>query len=404
MLISVMLVKELLTKNEKEGCERMRIVNLLYSLIQSDVIVAKVSSYLSHREINNVSHTERPHYFSSTKGVTFLEAIESEVPTKRTVSLKERLGYNKRFNAGVEGCEEESYKINLYKYVKKNIRVAERKKIIVPYEKSRRGKYVLIHMPLFSGTMMLKTCKKYEDIYWWCGEYRDLKVYACGNKKNRIDDAEAIDNPLWDPSGSDSSCEFFDKINDYVLEDSEEYIDVNQKDFFEKLSRNLHKGTMRGCKENPYQGWCVMLLRCDYVGKENGCTKIFGSPVFVSYETEPGYGWYYVGDDKGKEYYLENCGNRGAHCLISTYPLFDLLIRSFSVGNKMYEGYNYGYYIFEESKCRRLCIRRDVILASREERKQIIAKGTCEDVINGIEGVRAVCLTTKLIIKKSRKR
>lgn len=123
-----------------------------------------------------------------------------------------------------KASQEVVYENNVYKAIKESIQIAVDKDIIVPYEKSDRGKYILIHFPFFNGTMELKCCKKYKDVYWWCGIYRDLAIYACGNKKNRVDDADSIDNSLWDPSGSYSSVEFFDKINTYVLKDDSDLI------------------------------------------------------------------------------------------------------------------------------------------------------------------------------------
>lgn len=377
----------------------LHIFNSIYSVVQNETIIANVSSYLSYREINNVNIVERLHYFSSQKADAFIEANNLERPIEKKISIKGSLGCDSRLKAEVGAGKEISYGINLHSNVKKAIAVAKRKEIIVPYKKSRRGKYVLIHFPFYNGTMMLKTCKKYDDVYWWCGEYRDLKVFACGNKKNRIDDSGENVEPLWNPSAGGSSKEFFDMINSYVSGQGDEYIDYDQEAFFEKISSNLHEGTMRGCKEKPYQGWYVMLLRCDCVRRAQGRTEIFGSPVFVSYETLPGYGWYHVCDDDNKEYYVEHCRDKMCHFLTMIEPKGVRLFDKFNIRNKGYVGYNYGYQMFEGTNCNILRIMRLVSLVSRKEGKRIMNNMIYEEVISKIKGLKAVGLTTKVLYK-----
>lgn len=119
------------------------------------------------------------------KAAVFLEAIGKKVVIneKMTTAGEVGAGIDNIIKLTGKASQEVVYENNVYKAIKESIQIAVDKAIIVPYEKSDRGKYILIHFPFFNGTMELKCCKKYKDVYWWCGIYRDLAIYACGNKK-----------------------------------------------------------------------------------------------------------------------------------------------------------------------------------------------------------------------------
>lgn len=375
----------------------MNIFNKVYSFTKNESLIAKTSSYLSYKEINNVRLLERPHYISNKKGIAFLEAIDQKVLVDEKIATSEGLGIDRRIKYESQIVQERTYKNNIYKQVKDSIRVAKQKGILVPYDRCTRGKYVLIHFPFYNRTMELKGGKKYSDVYWWCGSYRNLSVYACGNKKNRIDDASSIDEPLWDPSGSKSSREFFDKIEDYILFNRSDYIEVEEEIFFDKLSGALHGGTIRGYKNHQYHGWYEMLLRCDYVERDKERITIFGSPVFVTYETEPGYGWYLVKSGMDKSYYQEWNGSWVEHYFKVESVMGMLFGRKYNLKKKVSSGFDYGYHIFEEEEVDKLWFTDKMSGLSKEEICQLDKDRGVRP--NGMETVRSVCFTTREVRK-----
>lgn len=373
----------------------MNLLKRIYSSVQSDWLIEKGSCMLSYKEINSVCLAERPHYVSSKKAIAFLEALDIKVPLDEKIAVTGSAGLDSQIKMESKIVQEKTYKNNLFKEVKLSISTAIERDIIVSYEKCERGKYVLMHFPFYNGTMELKGCKRYEDIYWWCGTYRDLRVYACGNKNNRIDDAAVSENSLWDPSGSRSSKEFFDKINDYVIYDSHDYTEKNESAFFDKLSCTLHRGTIRGNKDNLYQGWYEMLLRCDCVERENGCIKIFGSPVFVTYDTIPGYGWYLIGENKGKKYYREWSGSWMEH-YFEMESFFDYrILKKYVANKKIYMGFDAGYCIKKSEGKYSLLTTHKVRRLTKAEIINACPNIDEIEIPHGIDEIGAVCLTAE---------
>lgn len=382
----------------------MKIFNKIYSKIKNETIIAKLSYKLSHKEIMNVCLQERPHYVSSKKALVFLEAIDKKVVTEEKEILSGNISSNNILKSEIQGVKELTYKTNLYHQVKNAINIAKKKNIIVSYEKCRRGKYILIHFPFYNGTMELKGYdkKRYKDIYWWHGTYRDLKVYACGNKKNRMDDVDNIDNSLWDPSGSASALDFFDQIKEYNLYDSYDRINEYENVLFSKLSSAIHNGTMRGYMHRQYQGWYEMLLRCDYVENTEEGMKVFGSPVFVSHQTKPGYGWYVLNENVHTQYYQEWNGEWLEHYYKSEYVMNNSYFEEYKLKRRIPIGFNYGYQISKtDSRIIKHIDRKNI----RMSRKDIVKAGVSvnnNERVNIINSIQSVCFTTDKL-KNSKK-
>ena len=155
---------------------------------------------------------------------------------------------------------------------------------------------------------------------------------------------------------------------------------------------------MRGKKTAYNHGWYDMLMRCDAIESKNGEIKIFGSPVFVTYDTYHGYGWYYIGYDANWTYYQEKRNERKCDCVMKIGQIDEkTVILNSHAYNKIPYGTDYGYW-------------KDRI--DGENKLHFLKKVECEllqnvKIVNRVSEdsnedftVKAVCITTSIIEKK----
>ena len=362
-----------------------------------EIIIAKRSLMLSKREINNVRLENRDFYISVPKAEVFLQSLKKDVAVDKKSIISGTLG---KAVGQVTGTIETSRKINLSHEVKRTIKEAERKKLIVPYEKCRKGQYILVHMPFYNGKLELKSLKDYPNVYWWYGVYRDLTIYACGNCTNIVDgingtmDAKA----LWDPSGSHAAKELFDRIDNYVIKETENIDELLDTQQLSCLKEMIHYGTMRGrTTEHSYE-WYDMLMRCDAIENVNGDIKIFGSPVFVTYGTVCGYGWYYIGEDTKWTYYQEKRNEKDRKHIMKVGQIEE---KTVTVNSRMYkkipDGIAYGYWKEQSSGKNKIHFSKRVQCTSNQnidKSHNIIQNGREYSMI------KAACITTAIIEKK----
>lgn len=256
--------------------------NWLLSKFDKDVQITRKSKELVRQKINNVQLNKRFFYMSNEKAKNFLESVGIKVPTEENEIKTGTFG---KGIASVGGTSEKKRQVNWGEEVKAAIKRAKGMKRIVPYEQCERGRYILIHVPCYNGTVRLKTIKTYLDIYWWYSNYGNIRIYACGNSGNVIDNSHIIDmeKPLWDPSSDRRSEEFFDMIENYIKVETTDIDKLSDEAIISQLRIMIHDGTMRGEKYPYSYGEYDMLLRCDAVEREKEIIQIFGSPVFVTF-------------------------------------------------------------------------------------------------------------------------
>ena len=69
------------------------------------------------------------------------------------------------------------------------------------------------------------------------------------------------------------------------------------------------------------------------------------------------------------------------------------------IRNKEYIGYNYGYKLFEENNQSSIRIIKNITLVSDKDSKPFKDKVMDDNVLDKIEGVRAIGLTTRVLYK-----
>lgn len=175
------------------------------------------------------------------------------------------------------------------------------------FENVKKGGYFFVHFPVMGGRFELATKKKYPNTYFWCGRYRNLELFICGNIKNVYrENCNNTDEYLWNPSDNGASVKIFDEIESKIL--NGEKFNISVSELFNVLESNIKKETAR--LGNINYGWKDMIIKCDEKEVlEGGKIRIFGSPVIVSSNTSAGYGWYNVAKkdlyDKDKFYEFE---------------------------------------------------------------------------------------------------
>lgn len=379
-----------------------RRVNKMINTIWREYFAAKRSLRLSKREINNVCLEARFFYISDKKLEVFLDSIGIGMPIEENKTLTGKL--EKNF-ATVEGTYEKKRKANMKSELKEAIKKAKGNRI-VPYEKCTKGDYILVHLPFHNGTLELKGDKTYSNTYWWYGVYRNLKIFACGNCDNIVDGLNMTNvcNTIWNPSATCASKKLFDKIENYVHVETSDLNELSDEYLFSQLSGMIHDGTMRGNVTSQNYGWYDMLLRCDAIETDNGAIKIFGSPVFVTFNTLPGYRWDYIGEDTNYQYYREKRNGKDGDCIMKIGQVAE---RTYSLNsrifNKMPYGFGYGYWMYESHGKTNIHIAKDVQCVSVRDVGEKYKAGNGNE--HPIE--KAVCLTTSIIegqIKKSKRR
>lgn len=267
---------------------------------------------------NKMEIFRRDKVISKLESITENKAIEE----KNTASIGAKTGFDiagldGKYENGNSKIDSTEYKYNLNSDtadIRKWINSANNN--LKPYDYVNIGNYFTVKMPMVSGRLYLKTQKKYKNIYLWSGYYRNLDLYLAGNVKN-LSSSKPIEDEdyLWDPSGDNSAVEFFDALEEYIIEENQ----------ISELPKNMEKlelinyGTARG-SESRY-GWVEMIIRCDSIEPiDNGVIRIFGSPLIVSQVVDPGYGWYNLEDESNPKYY-EYDGTRFTGNVLKNPPM-----------------------------------------------------------------------------------
>lgn len=250
------------------------------------------------------------------------------MPTDTTFSTKKGVRFGLGFvnpvcvpSISIDKSKIEQSKPNLYEIIyEATKRLQKKRSFFREYDKCQSADYTLVHFPFFAGRVTLKLgpLDEYANTMWWQGKYRDLALYLCGNVKNLLSagDDYSTEGYLWDPSSDEASRVFFRAVSD-MLEDEEDISKIQNIANFgnrriEDILDAINDGTRRGYDQGFRYGWRTALIRCDYVSREDGVTKIFGSPIWISSpcrdaldSNQFGYGWYNLGEYRGKKVFAE---------------------------------------------------------------------------------------------------
>lgn len=143
------------------------------------------------------------------------------------------------------------------------------------------------NFPVFHGSL-IGSPKVLTDVYLWYGEYRNIKLYLCGNTKNVFSvDNDESQKTEWNPSTIQGQMDIFQYFID------EEKPDTFEKDdIFKLFEENIFQSVMnRTDMKSSYQ-WQEMIVYCTNIKEENGIKKVIGIPLLVIPSKEFGYGWY----------------------------------------------------------------------------------------------------------------
>lgn len=143
------------------------------------------------------------------------------------------------------------------------------------------------NLPVFHGRLTDLT-NQVKDVYLWYGEYRNIKLYLCGNANNVFsEDKDEHPNTEWDPSTITGQKDIFQH-----LINEENTGNYNNKEVFELFEYNIHQSVMNRTKSISSYRWQEMLVYCTNIKEENGIKKIIGIPLLIIPSKGFGYGWY----------------------------------------------------------------------------------------------------------------
>lgn len=307
-----------------------RIKDCICYYTSDDYRFAKRSLRESKRCINSVkgfnSRTMHLEYYSPRK----LETLSREVNLPTSLVFFEEQEIQAGAGLGKSGCSlrtsfrksyGKKYEQSIYISIEEATRrLRKNRSFFTTYDKCSNADYILVHFPFFAGRVALKLGPLDEcaNTMWWHGEYRDLSLRLCGNVRNLVSagDDYSREGYLWDPSSDEASIAFFANVSS-VLENGEDMSKISQacnlgSEEIERALCAINDGTRRGYDQGVRYGWRNALIRCDYVSRDSGKTMIFGSPIWVtspcriiSKRSQFGYGWYYLGEDRGNRVFAE---------------------------------------------------------------------------------------------------
>ena len=143
------------------------------------------------------------------------------------------------------------------------------------------------NFPVFHGSL-IGSSKVLTDVYLWYGEYRNIKLYLCGNTKNVFSvDNDEFPNTEWNPSTIQGQMNIFQYFIDEEKPDT-----VEKDDIFKLFEENIFQSVMNRTDMKSFYQWQEMIVYCTNIKEENGIKKVIGIPLLVIPSKEFGYGWY----------------------------------------------------------------------------------------------------------------
>lgn len=160
-----------------------------------------------------------------------------------------------------------------------------------------KNNFFYANFPVFHGNLF-EFDKCLETVYLWHGEYRNIKLYLCGNTKNVFSvDKKEYPKAIWNPSTIEGQKDIFEYLVDEVSNTN-----YKNKNIFDLFEKNIKQSVMNrnGLSKSFYQ-WHEMIAYCTNIKNENGIQKIIGIPLLVIPSRYFGYGWYNLKLDLNKD-------------------------------------------------------------------------------------------------------
>lgn len=255
--------------------------------------------------IKNVSFSDgmAPLYFSERRINNFLDAfsinpvisttVEGSQSKEKSITIKAQGNIMGVIGMGIEATGSDNNKKTT-----KNHREDSYIKTIkdsIEYIKSKgcsildatEMNFFYANFPVFHGSLIELTTEV-TDVYLWYGEYRNIKLYLCGNKKNVSSvDRNEFPSTEWDPSSITGQKSIFQHL---INEEKDK--NFKNEEIFGLFEDNIHKSVMNRHEAKSSYQWQEMIVYCTNIKEENGIKKIIGIPLLVIPSKSFGYGWY----------------------------------------------------------------------------------------------------------------
>lgn len=260
----------------------------------------------SEATIANVSFSDgmAPLYFSDRRFENFLDTFSISPVTSSTVedsqsngnSITRKVQADAKVpvRAGTEMTNSDSQNKKItknhredscIKTIKNNIERIKSKGCSIL--DATENNFFYANFPVFHGRLIDFT-SKVTNVYLWYGEYRNIKLYLCGNTNNVFsEDKDEYQNTEWNPSMIKGHKDIFRN-----LINEENTGDYKNKEIFELFEGNIHKSVMNRTQSRSFYQWQEMIVYCTNIKEENGIKKIIGIPLLVIPSKGFGYGWY----------------------------------------------------------------------------------------------------------------
>lgn len=260
----------------------------------------------SETAIENVSFSDgMTHlYFSNRRFEIFLETFSINPPKNFTVedsqsneniiTVKGQVGVMRIVEAGIEMTNSDSQNKKItknysedscIKTIKKNIGYIKSKGFSI--RDATENNFFYANFPVFHGSL-IELSTEVTDVYLWYGEYGNIKLYLCGNKKNVSSiDRDEFPSTEWDPSSINGQKSIFQH-----LINEEENKNFKSEEIFKLFEDNIHKSVMNRHDAKSFYQWQEMIVYCTNIKEEDGIKKIIGIPLLVIPSKNFGYGWY----------------------------------------------------------------------------------------------------------------
>lgn len=260
----------------------------------------------SEAAIANVSFSDgmAPLYFSDRRFKNFLDTfrispvisstVEDSQSNENSITRKVQADVKGIVRAGIEITNSDSQNKKITKNHRDDSCITTIKNNIEGIKSNgcsildaTENNFFYANFPVFHGRLIEFT-SKVKNVYLWYGEYRNIKLYLCGNANNVFsEDEDEYPNTEWNPSTIKGHKDIFQH-----LINEEKTGDYKNQEIFELFEDNIHQSVMNRTQSRSFYQWQEMIVYCTNIKEENGIKKIIGIPLLVIPSKRFGYGWY----------------------------------------------------------------------------------------------------------------